>query len=75
MKVLCRFTSKRLGICPGEHAWSHVKQIKDSKRSNLNSDSPEKRAILFTTSHLEESCLLCTEKASHGDMFGDDNIR
>ncbi len=48
-----------------------MKQIKDDKRSNLSGDSLEKRAILFTMAHLEEACLLCIDKGSHGDMFGD----
>ncbi len=52
-----------------------MKQIKDDKRSNLSGDSLEKRAILFTMAHLEEACLLCIDKGSHGDMFGDDDIR
>ncbi len=51
--VACRVTSKRLGIGSGERAWSDVKQIKDGKRSNLSGDSLEKRAILFTSAHLE----------------------
>ncbi len=52
-----------------------MKQIKDGKRTNLSKDSLEKRAILFTTVHLEEACLLRTDKRSHGDLFGDDDIR
>ncbi len=79
MKVLgfvaSRVTSKRVGIGSGECARSNVKQIKGSKRSNLTSDSLEKSAILFTTAHVEESCLLRTDKASHCDMFGDDGVR
>ncbi len=46
-----RVTSKRLEIGPGEHAWSDVKQVKDSTRSNLCNDFLEKRTILFTTAH------------------------
>ena len=79
MKVLgfvaCRFASKRMGIGSGSCAWSDVKQIKDGKRSNLSGDSLKKRAILYTTAHLEEACSLHTDKASHGDMFGDHDIR
>ncbi len=52
-----------------------MKQIKDGKRSNLSGDSLEKRAILFTLAHLEEARLLHTDIGSHGDMFGDDDIR
>ncbi len=59
----------------GQESMHDVKQIKDGKRSNLSGDSLEKRAILFTTAHLEEAHLLYTDKASHGDMFGDDDIR
>ena len=73
--VACRVTSKRLRIGSGERAWSDVKQIKDGKRSNLSGDSLEKRAILFTSAHLEEARLLRCGKSSHGDMFGDDDIR
>ncbi len=73
--VVCRVTSKRLGIGSGKCAWSNVKQIKDGKRSNLGGNSLENRAILFTKAHLEEACLLCTDKGSHGDMFGDNDIR
>ncbi len=64
-----------MGIGSGERAWSDVKQINDSKRSNLSGDSLEKRAILITSAHLEEACLLPTDKGSNGDMFGDDDIR
>ncbi len=35
-----------------------MKQIKYGQRSNLSGYSLEKRAILFTTAHLEEACLL-----------------
>ncbi len=73
--VACRVKSKRLGIGSGERAWSEVKQIKDGKRSNLSGESLEKRTILFTSTHLEDACLLHTDKGSHGDMFGDDDIR
>ncbi len=52
-----------------------MKQIIDSKRSDLSSDSLEKRSILFTTSHFEKTCSLHVDKAIHGDMFGDDDIR
>ncbi len=50
-------------------------KIKDSKRSNLSSNSLEKRAILFITAHLEEACLLCNDNSNHRDIFGDDVIR
>ncbi len=73
--VACRVTSKRLEIGSGERVWSDVKQIKVGKRSSPSGDSLEKRAILFTTAHLEEACLLCTDKGGHGDMFGDYDIR
>ncbi len=53
--VACRVTSKRLGIGAGERSWSDVKMIKDGKRSNLSGDSLEKRAILYTSAHLEEA--------------------
>ncbi len=52
-----------------------MKQIKDGKRSNLSGDSLEKRVNLFTTAHLEEARLLCTDEVSHGVMFVDDDIR
>ncbi len=39
------------------------------------SDPLERRAILFLSVHLEAACLLHTNKASHRDKFGDDDIR
>ncbi len=51
-----------------------MKHIKDGKRSNLSGDSLEKRAILFSMAHLEEACLLRTDKGSHGEIFGDNDI-
>ncbi len=64
-----------MGIGSGERAWSDVKLIKDRKRSSLSGDSLEKRAILFTSAHLEEARLLRSDNGNHGDMFVDNDIR
>jgi len=73
--VASRITSKRLGIGLGERAWSNVKKINDGKRSNHSGDSLEKKAILFTTSHLEEARFVRTGDTRNEDMSGDDDIR
>ncbi len=69
-------TSKRLDIGAGERSWSDVRMIKDRKRSNLSGDSLEKRAIMYTSDHLEEARTHSEHKCSNefGNKFTDEDI-
>ncbi len=50
--------------------------IKDGKRSNLSSDSLEKRAILYTSANLEEARIVSKHKCSNdlGDKFTNNDM-
>ena len=74
--VACRVTSQRLGIGAGERSWSDMKMIKDRKRSNLSGDSFEKRAILYTSAHLEEARIRSKHECGNelGDKFTDEDM-
>ncbi len=74
--VAFRVTSKHLGIGAGERSWRDVKMIKDGKRSNLSVDSLEKRAILYTSAHLEEARICSEHKCSNdfGNKFTDEDM-
>ncbi len=47
--------SKQLGIGSAERLWSNVKIIKKGKRANIGGETLEKRAILYTSSNLDEA--------------------
>ena len=53
--VVCRVTSKILGIGSAERSWGYVKTIKSGKRSALGSDISEKQIIVYTSACIEEA--------------------
>ncbi len=75
--VACQTTSKHLGIGSAEQSWSDFKTIKNGKRKNIHGESLEKRAILYTSTKLEEAQLLRNLDLSNDsdyNMFGDNNL-
>jgi hypothetical protein len=77
--VACRVPSKLCGIGPAKGGWGRIKQVNDGKRSHLNGESTEKRAILFVSLKISNAQILCDcmeklDAMGHYAMFGDDNI-
>ncbi len=76
--VACQTMSKHLGIGSAEQSLSNVKTIKNGQRANIGSESLEKRAILNTSTKLEEAQLLRnidSSKASNYDVFSHDDLK
>ena len=77
--VACRVTSKLCGIGAAERSWGGVKTIKDGHRSHIESESLEKRAILYVSGLMHEARfknkLLEKIDAGKNGMFSDDDIR
>ena len=51
----CRAISKICGIGGREHSWGDVKEIKDGKPAHMDGESVEKRAVLFTTTRINDT--------------------
>ncbi len=74
--VACHTTSKQPGISAAERSWSDVKQIKDGKQSNLGGGSLEKRAILYSSTRLNEAKIRANHcEDGENDVFGNDDIK
>jgi hypothetical protein len=53
--VVCRVTSKTLGIGTAERSWGEVNQLKTDKRSHMSIKSVGKQSIIFGAASMEES--------------------
>ncbi len=76
--VACQTTSKHLGMVSAEQSCSNVKTIKNGKRANIGSESLEKRAILYTSTKLEEAQLQRNLDSSNDpdyNLFVDDYLK
>ena len=78
--VACRVCSKVCGIGAAERSWGDVKQIKSGKRLNISGEYIEKRAVLFTTAHINDARIRNreSEKLDAGGgtaVFGDDDLK
>ncbi len=67
---------KAAGIQSTERSWSDEKIIKNGKRANNGGEYLEKRAILYTSTKLEDAQLVRNWDLSNDtnyDVFGDDD--
>ncbi len=76
--VTSQTTSKLLGI--GSEKWSRsdVKTVKYGKQASISGQSLEKRAILYTSTMLEEAQLLRNSNAPKypdHDVFGNNDLK
>ncbi len=55
--VLCRVTSKVLGIGAAERSWGKLKDINLGHRSHIGDESVEMRTILYTTARVNDARL------------------
>ena len=76
--VGCRMTSKNLGIGPSERNWKDYKHVQNGQSSSLQSESPEKKDIIYGAAKMHKNSIIVTRCAYNWtDMMVDmglDNI-